>query len=69
MGMEKGIYLFFVFFGVFNILVLIFFRCFLIVIFMVFRRSLGIRWFVSSFLEKKGRGKEKAVGMSIVDFI
>lgn len=67
MGMEKGTYLLSASSGVPNILALIFFRCFLTATFMASRRSPGTRWSASSSLEKKGRGKEKAVGMPTVD--
>lgn len=67
--MEAGTYLLSASSGVPNILALIFLRCFLIATFMASSRSPGTRWSVSSSLQRRGRGREKAVGMPRVGLV
>lgn len=63
MGTEAGPYLLSASSGVPNILALIFFRCFLTATFMASSRSPGTRWSVSSSLQRRRKGRDKAVGM------
>lgn len=65
MGMKAGIYLLSASSGVPNILALIFFRCFLIATFMASSRSPGTLS-VRSSLQRRGRSREKVVGLSTV---